>query len=178
MTGKNRFFCRISHSGSDLVNIINNFFYLVLDKEKLNLQKMILFLTHESITRRGAAAILIKNICFVSDDNSWLLGPSVDILPALLLPLAGGSAIANLDMDDMERLPDDLQFLDESKEREPDSDIRIMLVEAIHLLCNKTEDRKFIRGTKVLKMSTISLQKKQNFTYNSKFSKFVLGKVE
>ena len=89
-----------------------------LDKEKLNIQKLLPFLTHENIVRRGAAAILLKNICFVSDDNNWLLGPSVDILPALLLPLAGGPEIANLDMDDMDKLPDDLQFLEETKERE------------------------------------------------------------
>ena len=89
-----------------------------LDKEKLNIQKLLPFLSHESIVRRGAAAILVKNICFVSDDNNWLLGPSVDILPALMLPLAGGPEVANLDMDDMDKLPDDLQFLEETKQRE------------------------------------------------------------
>ena len=60
---------------------------------------MLLFLKHDSQIRRGSAAILVKNICFVSTDNHWLLGPSVDILPALLLPLAGGPEVANLDMD-------------------------------------------------------------------------------
>lgn len=116
-----------------------------LNKETLHLQKQILFLNHERKTRRGATAILIKNICFVSDDNHWLLGPSVDILPALLMPLAGGPEIANLDMDDMEKLPDQLQFLEETKEREEDSDIRKMIVESLFLLCNKKEDRCYIR---------------------------------
>ena len=118
----------------------------VLNKETLHLQKQILFLNHERKTRRGATAILIKNICFVSDDNHWLLGPSVDILLALLMPLAGGPEIANLDMDDMEKLPDQLQFLEETKEREEDSDIRKMIVESLFLLCNKKEDSCYIRG--------------------------------
>ena len=128
-----------------ITNLIN--ISIVLDKEKLNIQKMLLFLRHKSQIRRGSAAILVKNICFVSTDNFWLLGPSVDILPALLLPLAGGPEIANLDMDDMEKLPDELQFLEETKTREPDEDIRRMLVEAIHLLCNKKSDRQFVKGT-------------------------------
>lgn len=35
-----------------------------------------------------------------------------------MLPLAGGPEVANLDMDDMDKLPDDLQFLEETKQRE------------------------------------------------------------
>jgi len=137
----------LDYLGQVLANLtqVPNGRMFFLDKEKLNIQKLLPFLSHESIVRRGAAAILVKNICFVSDDNNWLLGPSVDILPALMLPLAGGPEVANLDMDDMDKLPDDLQFLEETKQREEDDDIRKMLVEAIHLLCNKKEDRQFIR---------------------------------
>jgi len=151
-----------------------NIIFLVLDKQKLNIQKMILFLNHDSLVRRGAAAILIKNICFVSDDNHWLLGPSVDILPALLLPLAGGPEIANLDMDDMESLPDELQFLEENKEREQDPDIRKMIVDAIHLLCNKKDDRRFIKGTYVfsgLNFRFPSNRKRPNKTFDVIFRK-------
>ncbi len=58
----------------------------------------------------------------------WLLSDEVDILPRLLLPLAGPE---EFDEDDMERLPDELQYLEPSKTREPDPDIRKNLIEAI-----------------------------------------------
>ena len=58
----------------------------------------------------------------------WLLSDQVDILPRLLLPLAGPE---ELDDDDMEKLPDELQYLEPTKTREPDPDIRKNLIEAI-----------------------------------------------
>ena len=63
------------------------------------------------------------------DYHEWLLGDSVDLLPRLLLPLAGPE---EFDDDDMEKLPDDLQYLPPDKSREPDPDIRIMLLEAVY----------------------------------------------
>jgi len=47
----------------------------------------------------------------------------------LLLPLAGPE---EFDDDDMEKLPVDLQYLEPDKQREPDADIRRMLVEGIN----------------------------------------------
>lgn len=58
-----------------------------------------------------------------------MISDSVDILPRLLLPLAGPE---EFDEDDMESLPVDLQYLEPDKERESDPDIRKMLVESIH----------------------------------------------
>ena len=49
-------------------------------------------------------------------------------MPRLLLPLAGPE---EFDDDDVERLPDDLQYLPPDKEREAESTIRKMLVEAL-----------------------------------------------
>lgn len=46
----------------------------------------------------------------------------------------------------MEKLPVDLQYLDEDIAREADEDIRLMLVETLMLLCNRKADRKFVRG--------------------------------
>ena len=46
----------------------------------------------------------------------------------------------------MDKLPVDLQYLDEDIKREPDGDIRLMLVETLMLLCNKKADRIFVRG--------------------------------
>ena len=52
----------------------------------------------------------------------------MDILPHLLLPLAGPEEFSE---DDMEKLPTDLQYLDDTKQREPDPDIRTMLLDAL-----------------------------------------------
>jgi len=65
----------------------------------------------------------------VVEHHDWLLSDHVDLLPRLLLPLAGTE---EFDEDEMEKLPVDLQYLEPDKEREPDADIRRMLVEAIH----------------------------------------------
>jgi len=60
--------------------------------------------------------------------HSWLLGDDVDILPFLLLPLAGPEEMSE---DEMEGLPEDLQYLGDDKKREEDPDIRKMLIESI-----------------------------------------------
>jgi len=118
----------------------------ILNRDHLRIQKLIPFINHESITRRGSTCIMLKNICFDSEVNSWLLGASVDLLPTLLKPLCG-KEIANLDDDEMDKLPVDLQYLDEDIEMEADSDIRLMLVETLMLLCNRKQDRTFVRDS-------------------------------
>lgn len=60
--------------------------------------------------------------------HDWLLSDKVDLLPRLLLPLAGPE---EFDDNDMDKLPVDLQYLPPEKERESDPDIRKMLVECI-----------------------------------------------
>ena len=60
--------------------------------------------------------------------HEWLLSDEVDILPRILLPLAGPE---EFDEDDMEKLPEDLQYLEPEKRREEDPDIRKMLVETV-----------------------------------------------
>ena len=57
----------------------------------------------------------------------------MDLLPALLLPLAGPE---QFDEDEAEQLPLDLQYLPEDKTREPDPDIRTMLLEALLKVLN------------------------------------------
>ena len=52
----------------------------------------------------------------------------MDLLPALLLPLAGPEQFED---DEMEQLPDDLQYLPDDKLRDDDPDIRKMCIEAI-----------------------------------------------
>lgn len=64
----------------------------------------------------------------ISEYHEWLVSKDVDILPPLLLPLAGPEEFDDRDMDE---LPPDLQYLEPEKEREPDPDVRKMLVESI-----------------------------------------------
>ena len=56
------------------------------------------------------------------------MSDAVDILPHLLLPLAGPEEFPE---DDVEKLPPDLQYLDENKQRETDPVIRRMLLDAL-----------------------------------------------
>jgi Domain of unknown function (DUF383) len=60
--------------------------------------------------------------------HGWLLGPKVSLLSYLLLPLAGPE---DFDEEDTQKLPVDLQFLPAEKEREPDADLRIILLESL-----------------------------------------------
>ena len=72
----------------------------------------------------------------------WLLSPEIDILPHILLPLAGPE---EFDDEDNNKLPLDLQYLPETKQREPDPDIRIMLLEALEQLCATRKGRQILR---------------------------------
>lgn len=56
------------------------------------------------------------------------MSDAVDLLPKLLLPLAGPE---EFDEEDNDKLPIDLQYLGEEKTREQDPDIRKMLLEAL-----------------------------------------------
>jgi hypothetical protein len=55
---------------------------------------------------------------------------SVDILPRLLLPLAGPTP-DTLEEEEVDKLPLDLQYLDEDKKVEEDADIRKLLLESL-----------------------------------------------
>ena len=74
------------------------------------------------------ALIVFVYFHLLTDAHEWLLGEDVDILPHLLLPLAGPE---EFDEEDMDKLPPDLQYLEETKKREEDADIRQMLLEAL-----------------------------------------------
>ncbi|XP_071179644.1 protein HGH1 homolog [Mytilus edulis] len=107
------------------------------------IQRCLPFLTYqESAIRRGGIASLIKNCLFDTGYHDWLLGDKVDLLPRLLLPLAGGE---EFDDDDMERLPADLQYLPPDKQRESDPDIRKIIVECLFQLCATKKGRQFVK---------------------------------
>lgn len=59
----------------------------------------------------------------------------MDILPALLLPLAGPEQFTEEEMD---QFPVELQYLSDDKQRDPDPGIRKMCIEAIMKVCSHT----------------------------------------
>ncbi|XP_040190279.1 protein HGH1 homolog [Rana temporaria] len=115
----------------------------LLDRSRCALQRLLPHAhTPGSGIRRGGIVGTLRNCCFNHRDHSWLLGEEVDLLPFLLLPLAGGEEYTE---EEMETLPSDLQYLPEEKQREPDPDIRRMLIECLQLLCATREGRGTLR---------------------------------
>ncbi|XP_076230859.1 protein HGH1 homolog isoform X2 [Calliopsis andreniformis] len=115
----------------------------LLDKDRSVIQRLLPFTEYmDSIVRRGGIVGTLKNCCFDVDNHEWLLSPEVDILSYILLPLAGPE---EFDDEDNDKLPISLQYLPETKEREPDLDIRIMLLETLTQLCATKKGREILR---------------------------------
>lgn len=116
---------------------------LVVKSETRLMQRMLPFIHHEtSLIRRGGIAGLLKNICFDTSLHEWLFSPDVDALPFILLPLAGPE---EFDEETNDKLPIELQYLDASKKREADPDIRTMLLESLAQLCATRQGRTYLR---------------------------------
>ncbi|XP_039570667.1 protein HGH1 homolog [Passer montanus] len=73
----------------------------------------------------------LRNCCFQHEKHEWLLGPAVEALPPLLLPLAGPEELPE---EQMEQLPVDLQYLPPEHRREEEPEIRRMLLETLMLV--------------------------------------------
>ncbi|XP_036159737.1 protein HGH1 homolog isoform X1 [Myotis myotis] len=128
----------------------------LLDRDRCVVQRLLPLTQYpDSTVRRGGVVGTLRNCCFEHHwsgphpcllpppgHHKWLLGPEVDILPFLLLPLAGPEDFSE---EEMERLPVDLQYLPPDKQREPDADIRKMLIEAIMLLTATAPGRQQVR---------------------------------
>ncbi|XP_078064021.1 protein HGH1 homolog isoform X3 [Mustelus asterias] len=116
----------------------------ILDKDRCVIQRLLPYTQYQdSSVRRGGVVGTLRNCCFDHSYHQWLLGNDVDILPFLLLPLAGPEELSE---EEMEGLPVDLQYLPEDKQREKDPDIRKMLLEAINLLAATRSGRKMVKG--------------------------------
>ncbi|XP_027713591.1 protein HGH1 homolog [Vombatus ursinus] len=96
----------------------------------------------DSAVRRMGVVGMLRNCCFEHRSHEWLLGPQVELLTFLLMPLAGPEEFSE---DEMDRLPVDLQYLPPDKEREPDPDIRRMLIETIMLLTATAPGRQLVK---------------------------------
>jgi hypothetical protein len=104
---------------------------LLLDPERMLLPVFFPLLAHsESLEKRRAAAATLRNCVFEHDTRTvdFLLSPSVDIILALVTPLARPARYDALENDGM---PSILANANEEKQTEPDSAVRLLLVEAL-----------------------------------------------
>ncbi|KAJ0050302.1 hypothetical protein NL108_015980, partial [Boleophthalmus pectinirostris] len=119
----------------------------VLPVGRCVLQRLLPFTQFEaSITRRGGVIGTLRNCCFDHVHHEWLLSDDVDLLPFVLLPLAGPEELSE---EENEGLPVDLQYLPEDKQRESDSDLRRMLLETLLLLCATSRGRRVLKSRQV-----------------------------
>ncbi|XP_054840654.1 protein HGH1 homolog [Eublepharis macularius] len=115
----------------------------LLDRSRCVVQRLLPYTQSSgSSLRRGGVVGTLRNCCFDYGHHKWLLSDQVDLLPFLLLPLAGPEEFPE---DEMERLPLDLQYLPPEKQREPDPDIRKMLLETVLLLTATKPGRQLVR---------------------------------
>lgn len=117
------------------------------------LSKIFVFTEHSSVIRRRGVASTLKNVCFEISSHPALLSlPSaatdagIDILPYILLPLAGSESYPE---DEMDKMLPDLQLLPPDKQRESDTEILIMHVESLTLLTTTREGRDRLRDVQV-----------------------------
>ncbi|XP_051728912.1 protein HGH1 homolog [Ctenopharyngodon idella] len=121
--------------------------HFILDKDRCVIQRLLPYTQYEqSTTRRGGVVGTLRNCCFDYAHHEWLLGDAVDILPFLLLPLAGPEELSE---EENEGLPVDLQYLPEDKKREDDPDIRKMLLETLILLTATKVGRQIMKDKNV-----------------------------
>ncbi|XP_028673934.1 protein HGH1 homolog [Erpetoichthys calabaricus] len=117
--------------------------HFILDKDRCVIQRLLSYTQYESSTiRRGGVVGTLRNCCFEYSYHEWLLSDKVDILPCVLLPLAGPEELSE---EENENLPVDLQYLPEDKKREKDPDIRKMLLETIMLLTATKNGRDIVK---------------------------------
>jgi len=121
------------------------------------LAKLVVFTEHKDTIRRGSVSSLLKNCSFYTQGHQAILtpesqtvlvppstlpAPGIDALQHILLPLAGPE---EFDLDAQEQLPDALQFLPQSKQREPDAVLRLTHIETLLLLCSTLWGRDYLR---------------------------------
>lgn len=108
------------------------------------LSDLAIFTEHASPVRRAGVSSTLKKRAFVHEAPTLLLssGKRVNFLPYILLPLCGPE---EFDLDDMEKLPEDVQFLPPDKERDADPSTWLMLVETLIFLCRARSGRDALR---------------------------------
>ncbi|EXJ80857.1 hypothetical protein A1O3_07143 [Capronia epimyces CBS 606.96] len=119
------------------------------------ISKLTVFTEHASHVRRRGVAHTIKNVAFEVDRHPLLMAedtetvdgtPGVNVLPYILLPLAGSEEFAEEESANM--LPD-LQLLPPDKARESDNDILVTHLETLLLLSTTRAGRDKLRAVQV-----------------------------
>ncbi|KAJ2694102.1 Protein hgh1 [Coemansia spiralis] len=111
---------------------------------KLPITKIMVFSECADPLRRAGVDSTMKNVCFDKDKHRELLDPDeTNMLPYILLPLCGPGEI---DIEDMEKMPEEVQLLGDDKQREADPALRATLLEAINLLCTTYYGRTTMRN--------------------------------
>ncbi|XP_073325389.1 protein HGH1 homolog [Pagrus major] len=119
----------------------------ITDKDRCVIQRLLPFTQYQaSVVRRGGVIGTLRNCCFDHTHHEWLLSDAVDMLPFLLLPLAGPEELTEKENDG---LPVDLQYLPEDKKREEDPDIRKMLLETLFLLTATKDGRQTLKDKNI-----------------------------
>ncbi|KAM8916746.1 protein HGH1 homolog [Spinachia spinachia] len=119
----------------------------IMDEDRCVIQRLLPFTQYQaSVVRRGGVVGTLRNCCFDHARHEWLLSDAVDMLPFLLLPLAGPEELTE---EENEGLPVDLQYLPEDKRREDDPDIRKMLLETLLLLTATAGGRNTLKDKSV-----------------------------
>ncbi|XP_072946993.1 protein HGH1 homolog [Epargyreus clarus] len=117
--------------------------WLTEEKPYIPLLKLLPFCNYErSNIRRGGAIGTIRNLSFDTDYHNFLLNDDLDLLTYLLSPLMGNEDYCDEEMD---KLPISLQYLPKEKSRDPDIDIRKMIIETLNKLCSKRHGREILR---------------------------------
>lgn len=102
---------------------------------------------YDSKIRREGVASTIKNSLFDTDSHSKLIhDEKINLLPYILLPLAGPEEI---DEDDMFNLPEELQLLPSDKKRDPVTSIICTHLESLLLLSTTREIREYLKDKSV-----------------------------
>lgn len=102
---------------------------------------------YDSKIRREGVASTIKNSLFDVDSHDLLVNDeNINLLPYILLPLAGPEELPE---DDMFNLPDELQLLPPDKQRDPVDSILCTHLESLLLLCTSKEMREHLREKSV-----------------------------
>lgn len=101
---------------------------------------------HKNHVRRKGVASTLKNVCFGVSAHDFLLSESgANILPYVLLPLAGNEELSD---EDTEGMLADLQLLPPDKERDFDPEILVTHLETLLLLSTSREGRDIMRRIK------------------------------
>ncbi|KAK6454939.1 protein HGH1 [Scheffersomyces xylosifermentans] len=125
--------------------------YFVTEQEYdgvVPLTKLLVFTEkYDSRIRREGVASTIKNSLFDTNSHGKLVNDeNINILPYILLPIAGPEEI---DEDDMFNLPEELQLLPSDKKRDPLNTIICVHLESLLLLCTTRPLREYLREKSV-----------------------------